>query len=292
MLGDGKLVLETAAPEQDMFYMQTSQLQNPLPDPIVVEATVRFTSGTATANNRAPVAVAITTAPSPGALFFVGNGEIFVTSAGDVRGQSAAVDTTAAAHTYRVEVTAAGAVSVAYDGTPTLTGTTYTSKDAFGDVPRILWGEGSKIASGKEAWVSFQHNAAVCSPATTPTPTPTPTCDGVAPGTLAEVRCHLDALAAQITADATLGSYGPKLSSQLDRATTFARQGDEACTSGDAKTASRRMKQAQKLLQKMAHRLSGLSARKRLAGATRSTFISAIKGVQSEVGALRKNPCS
>src|SRR5437870_4665544 len=67
VLGDGKLVLETAAPEQDMFYMQTSQLQNPLPDPIVVEATVRFTSGTATANNRAPVAVAITTAPSSGA---------------------------------------------------------------------------------------------------------------------------------------------------------------------------------------------------------------------------------
>jgi hypothetical protein len=42
----------------------------------------------------------------------------------------------------------------------------------------------------------------------------------------------------------------------------------------------------------MAHRLSGLSARKRLDGATRSTFISAIKGVQSEVGALRKSPCS
>ena len=172
---------------------------------------------------------------------------MFVTAAGDVRGQSAAVDTAAAAHTYRVEVTAAGAVSVAYDGTPMLTGTTYTSKEAFGDVPRILWGEGSKIASGKQAWVSFQHNAAVCSPATTPTPTPTPGCDAVAPGTLAAVRCHLDALGAQIAADATLGSYGPKLASRLDRATAFARQGDEACASGDAKTASRRMKQAQKL---------------------------------------------
>ena len=123
-------------------------------------------------------------------------------------------------------------------------------------------------------------------------PTPTPECDAVAPGTLAALRCHLDALGAQIAADATLGSYGPKLASTLDRATAFAGQGDEACVSGDAKTASRRMKQAQKLLQKMAHRLSGLTARKRLDGTVRSTFISAINGVRSEVGALRKSPCS
>src|SRR4029077_3338879 len=70
VLGQGKLVLTTAAPEQDMFYMQTNQLQSPLPDPIVVEATVQFTSGTASANNRGPIAVGITTAPKTGALFF------------------------------------------------------------------------------------------------------------------------------------------------------------------------------------------------------------------------------
>jgi hypothetical protein len=94
VLGAGKLVLTTAAPEQDMFYTQTTELKSPLPDPIVVEGTVRFTSGAASANNRAPIAIAITTSANTGALFFVGDGEIFVTADGDVRGQSAAVDTT------------------------------------------------------------------------------------------------------------------------------------------------------------------------------------------------------
>src|SRR5262245_33233169 len=105
-----------------MFYVQA--LGTPLPDPIVVEATVQFTSGDSQSNNRGPIAFAITTAANAGALFFVAAGEIFVTGSGDVRGQSAAVDTAGAPHTYRIEVTAAGAVSVRYDGTPMLTSTT------------------------------------------------------------------------------------------------------------------------------------------------------------------------
>src|SRR5262252_8430471 len=55
VLSDGQLVLATAAPEQDMFYMQTTALLQPLPDPIVVEATVRFMSGTSNRNNRGPI---------------------------------------------------------------------------------------------------------------------------------------------------------------------------------------------------------------------------------------------
>jgi hypothetical protein len=291
ILVDGKLVLATDAPAQDMFYTQTTALKSPLPDPIVVEATVRFGSGTSNVPNRGPIAIDVSTAANTGALFFVGNGEIFLTADGDVRGQSAAVDTTATAHTYHIEVTRAGAVSVAYDGTPTLTGATYTSAAAFGGAPRILWGEGSKFATGRETWTAFQHNAAVCSPATTPTTLPSQ-CTGMTPGSLDDVDCRLEALGAQIAADATLGSFGPKLGSQLQRATALARQGDDACGSNDVKTASRRMKQAQKLLQKMEHRLSGLSARKRLDATVRTSFIGTIHALRSDVGALRKNPCS
>jgi len=291
ILADGRLVLATDAPTQDMFYTQTTELMNPLPDPIVVEATVKFGSGTSSTTNRAPIAIDITTAANAGTLFSIGDGEIFLDADGDVRGQSAAVDTTAAAHTYHIEVTRAGAVTVAYDGTPTLTGATYTSADAFGGAPRILWGEGSKFASGRESWVSFQHNAAVCSPATTPTTLPSQ-CAGSTPGSLDDVRCRLDALAAQLAADTTLGSFGPKLGGQLQRATGFAGQGGDACATNDVKTASRRMKQAQKLLQKMEHRLSGLSARKRLDATVRSGFIGTLHDLRTEVGALRKNPCS
>ena len=53
-----------------------------------------------------------------------------------------------------------------------------------------------------------------------------------------------------------------------------------------------RMKQAQKLLQKMEHRLSGLSARKRLDATVRSGFVGTIHTLRTDVGALRKNPCS
>jgi hypothetical protein len=53
-----------------------------------------------------------------------------------------------------------------------------------------------------------------------------------------------------------------KLGHTLDRATTLAGQGSDACATNDAKTASRRMKQTQKLLQKMSRRLRGLAARK------------------------------
>ena len=291
VLGADGLVLATDAPTQDMFYTQTTALMSPLPDPIVVEATVKFGSGTSSTPSRGPIAIAVTTAANSGALFFVGDGEIFVTADGDVRGQSAAVDTAAAAHTYHVEVTRAGAVSVAYDGTPTLTGATYTSADAFGGTPRILWGEGSKFASGRETWTSFQHNAAVCSPSTTPTTLPSQ-CTGTTPGSLDDVRCRLDALGAAIAADTTLGSFGPKLGDTLQRATALARQGDDACGANDLKTASRRMKQAQKLLQKMEHRLSGLTARKRLDATVRSSFLGTIHALRSDVGALRKNPCS
>ena len=94
-------------------------------------------------------------------------------------------------------------MSVRYDGTPMLTGTTYTSAPAFGPEPRILWGEGSVVASGKESWVSFRHNAARCGGATTSTTLP-PACAATVPGSLAAVRCRLDALAAQIAADVTL----------------------------------------------------------------------------------------
>ena len=315
VLGNGKLVLATAAPAQDMYYVQTTELESPLPDPIVVEAEVQFTSGTSNLNNRGPVAVAITTAPNTGALFFVSDGEIFVTATGDVRGQRVAVDTASAPHTYHIEVTAAGAVSVRYDGTPMLTGTTYTSAPAFGDVPRILWGEGSIVAFGTESWFAFRHNAAVCPSGTTTTSVSTTStvtsasstvtsasstttstlpagCDG-APGSLATVICRLDALGTDIAGDSiALGGIGSKLGHTLARATALAQQGDDACGSNDSKKASRRMKQTQKQLQNMAHRLRGLAARKRIDATVRSGLIATIQGIQSDVAALRSSPCS
>jgi hypothetical protein len=52
------------------------------------------------------------------------------------------------------------------------------------------------------------------------------------------------------------------------------------------------MKQTQKLLQKMSHRLRGLAARKRLDGAQRSSLIATIQGIGGDVAGLRPHPCS
>jgi hypothetical protein len=390
VLTDGMLTLSTAAAAEDMFYVQTD-LTSPAPDPLVVEARLRFTSGSSTLPNRGPAAVAITTAENTGTLFFVGTDTIFLTADGDVRGPSAAVDTDGAFHTYRIEITAAGAVTVFYDGTSTLTGATYTSAPAFGAVPRILWGEGSIAAFGTHDWQSFRHNAATCGSGTTTTGVPTTTttstteaptstteetttsssttepstssttvepttssssstlvipttsssstqvattsstssssppasstssstslpaassttsstatphstttstlpggCDDVSPGSLAAVRCRLDILAARIDAESRLGRLQAKLASTLARAITLAADAGDACSASDTKQASRRMKQVQKLLQQMAHRLRGLAARKQVDATLRADLLATIDSVRADVAALRKTPC-
>jgi cell division septation protein DedD len=372
VLAGGALTLATAAASEDMLYVQTD-LTTPLPDPIVVEARVRVDAGTSNADNRGPAAIAITTAENTGMLLFVGTDEVFLTAPGDVRGESSSVD--GAFHTYHVEVTAAGAVTVLVDGTPTLTGSTYTSASAFGSVPRILWGEGSILAFGTEEWESFRHNAATCGSGTTTTEVPTTTttstteeststtetpstsstseppssttvapttsstttvivpttsstssppptsssstslppasttstmttphtttttstlpggCDDVSPGSLDAVRCRLGILAARIADENGLGKLQSKLASTLERATGLADEAKTACDGGDTKTASRRMKQIQKLLQNMAHRLRGLAARKHVDAGLRADLLAIIDGVRSDAGALRRNPC-
>jgi hypothetical protein len=109
-----------------------------------------------------------------GALFFVDADEIFLTSAGDVKGPTAVVDTNDAAHTYRIVVggTAAGSpVTVFYDGVSTLTGVTYSEPTSLGPVERVFWGEGSTFAFGTLEWEYFRHNAAICTTTTTTTAT-------------------------------------------------------------------------------------------------------------------------
>jgi hypothetical protein len=51
------------------------------------------------------------------------------------------------------------------------------------------------------------------------------------------------------------------------------------------------MKQVQKLLQSMAHRLRGLAARKQVDAGLRAELLTTIDGIRSDVGGLRKHPC-
>jgi len=51
------------------------------------------------------------------------------------------------------------------------------------------------------------------------------------------------------------------------------------------------MKQTAKYLQKMTHRLSNLSARKKLAAELRAGLIQVIESIRADVAGLRKRPC-
>jgi hypothetical protein len=344
-LAGGVLTLSTAANGEDMLYIQW--IASPAPNPIVIEARLQLISGSSSASNRGPAAIVVTTAPNTGTLFFLGIDDIFLTADGDVRGPSASVDTDGAPHTYRIEITAAGAITVAYDGVPTLTGNTYVNAGNFGADPRIIWGEGSGNAFGTHVWTSFRHNAAVCQTGTTstvttssttsstggiPTTSPTsslpittstatsttspsggssststtstpgatttsttatlpPGCDDVRPGSLEALRCRLDILDDRVGSAAGLGNFRPKLSQNVDRSINFANQAASLCAANDTKKAAKRMKQIQKQLQKMTHRMSGLAARKQLDAGLRADLVRVIESIRTDVGALRKNPC-
>jgi len=121
---------------------------------------MRLVSSTSSASWRSGAGVAFTFGPTRQKnSLYVGDGEIFLLSAENTRGMAASVPTTDAMHDYVIEVDrTTGAVSVSYDGTPTLTGSLFvTPSDTVTD--RILWGELSMVAHGESVWESFEHDA-------------------------------------------------------------------------------------------------------------------------------------
>jgi hypothetical protein len=127
---------------------------------MVIEARLRFVSGTTSHVARAPVVVAFTVSPTVGNALLIGADEIFLLAADLVRGASAAVDTNDAFHTYRIEVnTSTGAIDVFYDGSFLLSGTTFSDVATHGSVARVSFGEGSIFATGTTEWEFVRHNA-------------------------------------------------------------------------------------------------------------------------------------
>ena len=91
-------------------------------------------------------------------------------SANNTAGPKVVVDTDEAFHTYRIEYDGSGGISLLYDSSQILTGSTFTSLPANGLLRRVFWGELSSFATGTSEWTSFRHDA-VAAPAI-PTLTP------------------------------------------------------------------------------------------------------------------------
>ncbi|MGH7895376.1 MAG: hypothetical protein ACREQL_11960, partial [Candidatus Binatia bacterium] len=174
VLASGKLTISTDAPAENMYYVQDGSNVS-IPDPLIVEARVRLVSGTDSGARTAPIAIALTTAPEVGVLFFAEADRIFLADSETTEGDSAVVDTDDAPHTYQFVIDGTGAVRVFYDGVLTLTGATYQGASDHGPVPRVVWGEVSSGASGTHEWEFVRNNAAVCTTTTTTTTSSTST---------------------------------------------------------------------------------------------------------------------
>jgi len=162
VLSSGSMRIRTTACSRNTHYRQQAP-DFQISGTLVVEARLRLESrGECVGpcgHYRDGASINITTASQVGTIFFVGMDEIFIPN-GECAGiNSVLVDTNDSAHTYRIEVTGAGVVTVYYDGLPVLNGHTYTSASEHGSVARILWGEASSLAYGTAHWEFVRHNA-------------------------------------------------------------------------------------------------------------------------------------
>lgn len=158
-ISNGRLLITTSANGENIFYEQSGS-DISVPGLMIIEARLRFVSGTTSHVARTPAVVRFTVAPTVGNALFIGVDEVFLLAADLVRGASAAVDTDDVFHTYRLEVnTSTGAIDVFYDGTFLLSGTTFSDVNSNGSVASVLFGEGSSLATGTTEWEFVRHNA-------------------------------------------------------------------------------------------------------------------------------------
>jgi len=165
VLGAGIVTLATDADGENMYYAQGAGV-TVTPATLVVEARVKLVSGTSSAAARGPANVTIRY--GSGTLrqvaFHIASGEIFLNSSENVKGATASVATTDAAHTYRIEIdTATHATTVFRDSVSTLTATAFVETNGAAE-RSILFGEASTFAKGSAEWTSVTHNAHALAP--------------------------------------------------------------------------------------------------------------------------------
>jgi hypothetical protein len=152
----------TNAFSDNEFYTQSGDMLA-MPSRTVMEAQMRYVSGSTSRGDRSAACMSVSTADGVGNGVWIGPDEIWTMTSLNVKGATATVDTDSAFHTYRIEVEglAAGSViQVYYDGALTLTGSMIADVNVAGDRPRILWGDATSHANGVSEWRYVWHNAA------------------------------------------------------------------------------------------------------------------------------------
>lgn len=157
MLSGGVLRLETSADTESISYgHEMDDIEAGAT--VVIEARLRVVSGASSTASRAPALIAAVFGTERAkTMLQIETGAIFLNSDENVRGPEAVIDATVM-HTYRLEIDlGSGDVAVLVDGTPTLSGSTFTEPTTTTDY--VFFGEGSSFAFGVSEWESFQHDA-------------------------------------------------------------------------------------------------------------------------------------
>ena len=155
----GYLRLSTSTVAENQYYMVPAEGLK-VPAKLVLEARMQLVSGSASVAHRAPANFGFVLNNQKN-LLMIGSGEIFLLSAENTKGASAAVATTDGFHVYRLEVdTALGNVEVFYDGVSKLTGKTFAEPTVAPDF--LYFGDGSLYGTSVSDWAYFTHNADAC----------------------------------------------------------------------------------------------------------------------------------
>lgn len=155
----GYLRLSTSTVAENQYYMVPPEGLK-VPAKLVLEARMQLISGSASVAYRAPANFGFVLNNQKN-LLMIGSGEIFILSAENTKGASAAVATSDGLHVYRMEVdTGLGNVEVFYDGVSKLTGKTFAEPSAAPDF--LYFGDGSLYGTGVSDWAYFTHNADAC----------------------------------------------------------------------------------------------------------------------------------
>ena len=156
MRGD-TLVLITSDTAGTLEYFQTAP-NVVLPDPLVIEAKMRFISGIGIPA-RAPAGLVCSYGSFFGNILYVAQDEIFLLEEYYIQGPSTSVDTDDDFHVYRMLIHSSHAIEVYYDGTLVLQGELTPPNPLWGASPIIAFGDDTYHAYGTSEWLYVRHNA-------------------------------------------------------------------------------------------------------------------------------------
>ncbi len=165
VLQDGAVILGNDDRTEGMWYAQIGASLL-IPTNLVLEAELRFGTGSSLKIGRSAAAIGFTSAPGMGGLVGFGPDEVYFSYGPDERGETVAVDTDGTYHRYRIEVddsqTPGAPIRLYQDDVLILTDALRSGGPNHGQEPVIWFGEGTEWASGTSFWRTFKHNATLC----------------------------------------------------------------------------------------------------------------------------------